>query len=426
MQDNKNTSSNRNKILAIIFIPLAVIIAFVGGYFSRYLFDSKNISTASDVIRLMEQVGYIYDIRTGEKIELSPEQIADALVYSILDQYSAYYTAEEYKVVQENSKGNVKGIGVSFYDYDNIIDKIVFNSPAELAGIKKGDKIKKVKYAENVVEVTDYYSFAVAMQDLSDGQEFNITIERQNELLSFNLCASDFIASYVQYFDSQKQLSFRINEKGELVAKEFDVGMTQLDSATAYIELTEFNGGAGEQIKKALEYMKERGKTKLILDVRDNGGGYTNILEEIASMFIYNNGERKSLIGFADGKKYDHYFYTTGNAFNTDITSIAVLANENSASATECLIGAMLHYKDRFSKDNLIIEKNSEGIARTYGKGIMQTTYGLISGGALKLTTAQIFLPDKTTSIHGKGFVAEGANAVEKGEALNRAIQILS
>ena len=72
-----------------------------------------------------------------------------------------------------------------------------------------------------------------------------------------------------------------------------------------------------------------------------------------------------------------------------------------------------------------LIEKNQNGVAKTYGKGIMQTTYKLISGGAFKLTTAKIYLPDKKNSIHGVGFIATGDNAVDSQNALARAIQSL-
>ena len=78
------------------------------------------------------------------------------------------------------------------------------------------------------------------------------------------------------------------------------------------------------------------------------------------------------------------------------------------------------------SREDIVIEKNSKGVAKTYGKGIMQTTYQLLSGGAFKLTTAKIYWPDKTTSIHGVGVIADGENAVSSENALDRAIYLIS
>jgi hypothetical protein len=74
----------------------------------------------------------------------------------------------------------------------------------------------------------------------------------------------------------------------------------------------------------------------------------------------------------------------------------------------------------------VVVEKNANGIAKTYGKGIMQTTYSLWFGGAFKLTTAKIYWPDKTTSIHGTGVVKEGLNAAEKGQALKNGLELLA
>jgi C-terminal processing protease CtpA/Prc len=75
----------------------------------------------------------------------------------------------------------------------------------------------------------------------------------------------------------------------------------------------------------------------------------------------------------------------------------------------------MLNYGDFFSVDRLIIERNKSGTARTYGKGIMQTTYSFMDGSALKLTTANIYWPDGSTCIHGKGITTTTQNSVEKG-----------
>jgi carboxyl-terminal processing protease len=102
-----------------------------------------------------------------------------------------------------------------------------------------------------------------------------------------------------------------------------------------------------------------------------------------------------------------------------------VLANENTASASECLLGVLVHYGDVLKNNSdVILEMNEEGAYRTYGKGIMQTTYMLLSGGALKLTTAKIYWPDGETSIHGVGFT--DGTKVGKGQSLTVALQKLA
>ena len=124
------------------------------------------------------------------------------------------------------------------------------------------------------------------------------------------------------------------------------------------------------------------------------------------------------------GKRDSGTFKSGANNFFEHLTAISVIANERSASASECLIGALICYGDIFSADRLIIEKNLDGVAKTYGKGIMQTTYKLISGGAFKLTTARILWPDGTC-IHGKGIYTSEENSVLKEHAVERAISTL-
>jgi len=128
---------------------------------------------------------------------------------------------------------------------------------------------------------------------------------------------------------------------------------------------------------------------------------------------------------FAQKKNKTEEYYTTANNFYSHLKEIYVLANENTASASECLIGAMLHYGDCFSEQNLIVEKNARGVASTYGKGVMQTTYTLQNGGALKLTTGRVLFPDKTTCINKVGIMPIETNAVEKGEALAHAVELI-
>ncbi len=423
----KPKKSKRNKILAFTLIPLAIILAFTGGYFSRYIFHSKSANTAVNIISLIDKVGYVYDPITGERKDITEEDVADAIVNGLLDGYSAYYTEEELGVVNDSAKGRFSGIGITIYNTGEIYS-VTLNSPAELAGLKQGDVIisasangsDKILYTANGGK-----DFNELILNTPNGGKVVFEIDRNGEQISVEVIKNSYVASYVLYQDNEKTLNFRTGDSSILQPVSADGGMSELDKDTAYICLVAFNGGASEQIDFALKYMKNRNRTKLILDLRDNGGGYTDILEEVASCLIYNDGNSSSLIAYAEGKSSSQSFYTNGNKFNQNIKSIAVLANENTASASECLIGAMLHYKDGFDQSKLVIEKNQEGVARTYGKGIMQTTYGLIGGGALKLTTAKIFLPDKTTSIHDVGFRANPENAVDKDNAISRAIEIL-
>jgi carboxyl-terminal processing protease len=199
-----------------------------------------------------------------------------------------------------------------------------------------------------------------------------------------------------------------------------------LDERVGYIKLDSFEGDASKQVGEALDYMKSRGRDKLVLDLRANGGGLMTVLTDIAEYFIDNGGAKKSLVAFAEGKSKNEYFYTNENNFKDFLTDVAIIGDENTASASECLIGAMVYY-EACSISKVVVEKDALGNARTYGKGIMQTTYKFLTGGAFKLTTARILWPDKTTCIHKTGVTpAMGAIPAEKGQGLAVAISLFN
>ena len=184
-----------------------------------------------------------------------------------------------------------------------------------------------------------------------------------------------------------------------------------LDEKTAYIRLTQFNGNAATEFQLAMDKFKEEGKTNLVLDLRSNGGGYMNILQEIASYFC--KGESGSslvaLAKYREGQKEKFYSKDSYYAdYFQETSKIKVLADSLTASASECLLGSMLDYGAITYSDICLSERN--GVAKTYGKGIMQSTYpfGFIGDvDAIKLTTAQIYWPKSENCIHGRGILPE-------------------
>ena len=429
MQEIKNEKEKRingKKILTVVIAVLLFLLTFIGGYFSSYLFRSKANSTAFDIITLMEQVGYIYDPVTGEDRAITQEEIADAIVNVYLDRYSKYFTEEEYKEYQNQGAGKHRGIGVSFYKKHCFVDEIIGNSPAEKAGLRKGDLLVSGKNGEQgqTVEFNTYQQLIDFLDECQN--EVTLTYDRNATRYTVKLLKTDYVASYVWYFDSEKELCFTSTGAENPQATVLENTKMQISSdKIAYIKLSSFEGNSAEQMITALEFMKERGRTRLILDLIDNGGGFIDIATKIASCFINNNGARKSAVAIAKGKTGEQVYSTDKNRFYSHIERACVLANEKTASASECLLGVLSHYKDVLKDpSDVILEKNEQGEYRSYGKGIMQSTYKLLSGGALKLTTAKIYWPDGITSIHGVG-VTNGTPA-EKGQALTVALQKLA
>lgn len=421
---NKKKKTSK-KVLAIVLGVLFFLLSFAGGFLTNYLIRGKEANVAYDLVAIMQKVGYIYDPTTGENRKITDKDVGDALINGLLDDYAKYYTAEEYAEVTANSKGNYRGIGVSFYKGAGTeISQVVGNSPAYHEGLKAGDKLLSGSVGGETVIFNDEQDIVNFIGAYDLGTDLTFTYERKGVQDTVPVEKKSYVASYVTYYDNQNIYEF-INENGgapqgqEKPSSE----MNYLDNEVAYIKLDSFEGGAAWQMGKALNYMKERDKTKLILDLRGNGGGYMDVLTDIASYFINNGGKKKSAVAIAVGKTGEQTFYTDNNRYK-DISSIAVIGDKNTASASECLIGVLKTYVDGVK---IVVEKDAEGVAKTFGKGIMQTTYTLITGGAFKLTTAKIVWPNLVrTCIHGVGVTsALDAIEAEKGAGVDVALDEL-
>ena len=204
-----------------------------------------------------------------------------------------------------------------------------------------------------------------------------------------------------------------------------------LDTQTAYICLTGFNGKAAEEFAMAMTAFQHDGMKNLVLDLRGNGGGYLNIMLEIAKYFgkdapykapavIADYGEKREVFSIESSLYHDY--------FQGD-SRVTVLADSGTASASECLIGFMYSYGTIGYEDICLSQRGDE--VQTFGKGIMQTTYPLIlTGGAIKVTTAKILWPKDDHCIHGRGILPEDgalqvAENADREEELKAAISVL-
>lgn len=424
-----NKPTKNRAFTIIIAVILALIISgfsFLGGFFTSCVIRGQKVNTLSQIMTIMEKVGYVYDPVTGEKRELTEDDYANALVNAFLDDYSRYYSPEEYLQEISQSMGNYTGIGIGFYDDDLFVDVVTGNSPAYKAGLRAGDKLVLGSCDEGNYKVlfTSAYDVLDFINYCGEDELITFRVESKGEL---TMQRQAYVASYVSYYDSEKIYEFKSEGTEPLVATERvnDEYGDITDDKTAYIKFDLFESDAAIQLGLALNYMQSRGRTKLIFDLRDNGGGYLHILTDVASYFIKNNYARNSVVAYSIDKNGNKQAYvTTSNNYKDFITSMCVLANKNTASASECLIGALIHYGDLITKEKIVLEKDAAGDnARTYGKGIMQTTYLLTNGGAFKLTTAKTYWPDAETCIHGVGF-KDGTKAI-KGNAIYRAQQLL-
>lgn len=288
-------------------------------------------------------------------LEENPDLLNTALsgMLESIDEYSAYFTEEEFEDFIGIIDPSFGGIGVTAQNTENGIRimSVIDGGAADMAGIKTGDILISVDEM-----IADEHSFEEVMDAVRGeiGTNVRIGIKRGEEILTFNIKRA--------LVEEQKAFGNILDIDGKKIL---------------YIELTQFTNGTAAEVREALENGKKEGVTNVILDLRDNPGGILTDVIEIAGMFV----PKGSVVLKTD---YKIPFYNTEEKTTTDPydVNLAVLVNENSASGAEALAAA--------------ISQNESGTVigtKTFGKGTVQTTREFIGGGAIKYTEAYYLTP---------------------------------
>lgn len=355
-------------ILAAVFIAGAVF----SGITSTFLPGlTGRVSVPADEYRNMkatyENYGKLYEIQTAVEEnfyqEIDENDLIDGAAKGLMDAlddpYSVYLTKEEYEAWAASVTGNYSGIGVTFTqdtDGNYVIVAVEKDSPAEKAGLEPGDFMLEVdgKAYDNM----DAMATAIRGEK---GTSVKITYKRDGEKDSVSIKRDDIVQHSVSH--------------------------EMIDDDTAYIQISSFLESTGEDFIKALDAVEEDGAENLILDLRNNGGGLVSSCVTIADEFL-----DEGIIMYVEDKDGNRTEYNSKDG-KTDLETV-VLVNENSASASEILAGAL--------KDNgfEIVGKN------TFGKGVIQGTFEMKDGSALEITMRQYFSPDGN-AIHKKGIAPD-------------------
>lgn len=322
----------------------------------------SNILTNKTVKKIDELMNYI-DLYYND--DCDEDDIRNAIYAGTLeglgDPYSVYYTADEYKDMQISTSGKYYGIGAALGQdaktKEVTISKVYEGTPAEEAGLRDGDQIVKVN---DTVSTSEELSDLVQKIRGEEGTTVHLKIYRASTKKTFEV-----------------DVERKNVELPSITSK-------MLDGGIGYIQISEFQSKTEEQFKSALADLKKQGMKSLIVDVRSNPGGLitaaANILDQILPEGTVVYTEDKY------GKRED---YTSDSKCLK--CPIAVLVNDNSASASEIFAGAIKDY----NYGTLIGTK-------TFGKGIVQTVFPLEDGDAVKITTAKYYTP-KGNYIHGVG-----------------------
>jgi len=348
----------------VIIMIIAVLFGFLIG--NVVSFTKKETTNSSVPSELKEFVDTYNDIVNNYYDKVNKEELIDAGIKGMInyldDPYATYFDGTSSTNFNQTLEGNYEGVGIEVtLDTKKVkITKVFADTPAKKAGIKVGDYITKVN-GESVEGKS--LSDVVSLIKTAKNKEVEITITRDNQEKTMKVTRTTVDMPYTS--------SKVYEENGKKIG---------------YLKIEMFSNNITKQVKKELESLKKKNIDKLVIDVRDNPGGYLTQVTEILSLFM----TKKDVIYQLQTKNNNEKVYGTSSKA-TYSYPVVVLINENSASASEILASA---FKETYNAE--IIGVNS------YGKGTVQKTGDLNNGDTIKYTV-QKWLTPKGNWINEKG-----------------------
>lgn len=375
-------------IITGILCSIATGFIFYKKYETSAIASYENLSNNKNVNEFLQVYAsiikeYYQDVNEEELVDSA----INAMFSYLGDNYSEHLSKDETSSLLEQLAGEYQGIGVEIYQ-DKIIYNVFDDSPAKEAGLQKGDKIIKVNN-EDVSEKDNSY---VATKIKNENDKVEITILRNNEEKKVTV---------------KKDKLYIPSVTSKVIEEE--------NKKIGYIDITTFSNTTSKQVKKALLSLEKDNIDSLVIDVRNNAGGYLISAKEIASMFLE---KEKIIYSLQEKDKTQTYKDTTREKRDYPVV---VLINEYSASASEILTSAL-----KESYNATLVGKKS------YGKGKVQQTLNLEDGSMAKYTTAKWLTPNGKC-IDGVGITPDYEIDLDVDEnnqtivdtQLNKAIEIL-
>jgi carboxyl-terminal processing protease len=312
------------------------------------LFQKNKGSALQETLDLM-RLHYVDTLKIDSIEQLSIEQLMDHL-----DPHSVYLAPQALQAANEELSGNFEGIGVEFTVRKDavIITHVIPNGPSSKAGLEPGDRIiragdsslvQKELSADRVRElIRGPKQSSIRLQLVREGRKIEKTIIR-----------------------------------GEIPLAAVDAAYL-IDDTTGYIKLNRFSENSYEEFMEALEELLQKGMLQLLLDLRGNGGGFMNEAVDIADEFL----DADKLIVYTQGAHYPKKEYRCKRPGLFEKGKLMVLVDENSASASEVLAGALQDW----------CRATVVGMP-TFGKGLVQEQFELSNRSAIRLTVARYYSP---------------------------------
>ena len=382
---------------------IAIMCVCVAFCTSALLFSGGCNATEDWVRRTIENNYFRFDGDYSSVENLSGLSVDEMM--DRLDIYSAYYTREEYARVFADNAGSKSGVGVSYAFEEGkgiVIHSVTGNSPAYKAGLKAGDVLTYGNAGGIKTEFGSADDFSGFIEGRAFGEDFTLGLSGGGTAV---LAKADYTASYASMYLSDKYYYFEPDKSDEPKVSEEGIG--ELPEGVAYIYLSQFFGEAADEMGKLISEYNAEGCHTLILDLRSNGGGYVDVMRGIGGLFTaeITDNAVAMVAKYKRGNEATAYC-TSYPEGSTEVfpagDKLYVMADSSTASASEALIGVLISY-GVLDYSDIFLTKFGDSPAKTYGKGIMQSTFiNNVTHAALKLTTAGIYWQNGVT-IHGRG-----------------------
>ena len=317
--------------------------------------DLVNDESLNEFLEVYSSIinNYYEDVDTSAMIDSAVDGMLDYLG----EDYTTYLDQNATSELEERLAGSYQGIGIAIKD--RVIDSITSGTPAAESGLQVGDIITGV----NGIDVTTKTNEEISDLIKETKNSVDITVLRGEETLTFNVGIATIPISAVNY--------------------------EMLENNIGYLQMEIFSATLEEQVANALSDLESQGMQKLIIDLRNNTGGYLESAEKTASLFL----EKGKLIYSLESKDTTAEYYDQTDD-QTDY-QIVILINGQSASAAEILAAAL---KDSYGA--IFVGEKS------YGKGKVQQTYNLSDGSMAKYTSARWLRPNGSC-IDGVGLIPD-------------------
>lgn len=299
------------------------------------------------------------------------EKMTEGLVNQMGSPYTFYLTAEYHETIEDSMKGEYYGIGaIVMRDRDGsyIVNDLIPDSPAEAAGLYVGDIFVKVN-DRDASDFEEIEALAAAVRG-EEGTQVSLVVYRPLE---------------------NRELTLKITRQK---VSNVSVRSRMLDTGIGYIHMTEFSDHAAENFENALLDLMEEGAQHVVIDLRNNGGGYAQECINMLDVLLPPTTVA-TIKGREDGEAYEEEWKTKTAALAPDDMTYVILLNQYSASASELFSGAL-----RDLGKAVIVGEQS------YGKGVGTMTWQLADKSAVQITGFEYFLP-KGESIDEVGLVPD-------------------